>query len=119
MIQNEVIFREYNERVQASLEEFKRLADKEGHKALAQDTDIPLHFYCECSDENCRQRVVMRPSTYAEIHENRRRFVMVPGHEVDAIESVMSRHDDYSVVEKKVEPPETADRLKPTPISNV
>jgi hypothetical protein len=119
MAENEAVFREHNERVQREIAKLKRLAKQEGHAELIHDDDIPLHFYCECADENCVLRVIMKPSLYQAIHRDRNRFIIAPGHDVKEIERVIDQQDDYYVVEKTVEVPDSPGGLNPTPVKNV
>lgn len=118
MIENEVVFRERNERVSEGLNNLQKLAKSEDLDSLVADLDMPLQFFCECSDENCRKRVTLRPSRYSEIHASRDVFIVLPGHEVASIERIISQESDFVVVEKHSNPPETATKLKPTPVDN-
>jgi hypothetical protein len=103
--ENEVIFRRHNENIQKGFDEIKQYAEEDNQKHLIPDNDgIALHFYCECSDENCRLRIPLRTSEYNEIHKNRRQFVIVPGHETSRIEKIVSQEEDYYIVEKSLVP---------------
>ncbi|MFL5925069.1 MAG: hypothetical protein ACJ75Q_02645 [Gaiellaceae bacterium] len=82
---NEALFREVNEEV-ARLEQ--RL-----------DGPRPL-FVCECAAESCVERVQVPMDAYEEIRSHPRRFVLRPGHEQEAVESVVGSADGYVVVEK-------------------
>jgi len=118
-IENEVVFRESNERVQKELEDLKKIAEEEHDEFWAQDSDKYFDFFCECSDENCRQPISLKPSLYKEIHNNRNQFIIIPGHQAVAIEKIIFEStNDYTVVEKYDTPPEQAEGLKPTDIDN-
>lgn len=119
MAENEVVFREYNERIQKGFDELTRLALEEGRSDLVFEDDLPLQFYCECSDENCRERILLKPSEYAQIHDKRTRFIVVKGHQTDAIERVVGETTRYSIVQKTVEVPDTASKLHSTTVENV
>lgn len=118
MAENEVFFRQRNEAMQKSLEEFRSMALEHGQHELIDGEDTPLYFYCECADEDCRKRIEIRPSVYDEIHKNRRKFIVVCGHETPSIEHIIERNDDFCVVKKKKAPPATASKTNPTPINN-
>ncbi|HEX8227046.1 MAG TPA: hypothetical protein VF572_04225 [Candidatus Saccharimonadales bacterium] len=118
MVENEAVFREYNERVRKSYDDAMKLARETGQEYLLRDDDTALHFYCECSDENCRKRIQMAPSLYKKIHVNRRHFVLLCGHETELIERIIRTEDDYCVVEKYHKPPEKARSLSPTGVNN-
>ncbi len=116
--ENEVVFRQANERVMKDLAALKEAAEAEGHEALVRDIDIPLHFHCECSDENCHQRIVLKPSEYKAVRQNSSQFVLIPGHEVPKIERVVLDEPDHIVVEKFVTPPTDVNTLKPKAVDN-
>lgn len=118
MIENEVVFRHHNERVQKNFQEIKQLAREANQEYLVRDDDTALHFYCECSDENCRQRVQMKPTVYTKIHKRRNCFVLISGHDVKRIERVIQKEKHYWVVEKFVKLPETVRELQPTNVDN-
>lgn len=118
MAENEVVFREYNERIQKGFDELAQLAHEEGRSDLVFEDDLPLQFYCECSDEDCRKRLLLKPSEYAQIHDKRTRFIVVKGHQTDAIEQVVAQTTGYAVVQKTVDIPDTATDLNATSISN-
>ncbi len=115
---NEVVFRQYNERVTNGLEEIKNIAKEDGQEGLISQNDAPLLFYCECSDENCRKRVKIKPSRYHEIHKRRDHFVIVCGHEIKKIEHVIGKETDFCVIEKFILPSESAPGLHKTDADN-
>lgn len=88
---NEAIFRSINDQVFA-LEE--RFGSRDGG------------FVCECADVRCVESVFLGLDDYGRIHDDDRRFLVVPGHERPEIEVVVERHANYLVVEKKVPVPE-------------
>ncbi len=118
MEENEVVFRAHNERVRKNFEAMLQDAKETGQEYLIQNDDTPLHFYCECSDENCRQRILVEPSVYNKIHKNRQRFILVTGHETKIIERVVRQEENYNVVEKYRKPPESVRTLHPTSVDN-
>lgn len=117
LAENEVIFRQYNERIQKELETLSQEASAEGN-TLEKHTDLPLHFFCECSDENCGKRIVMKPSDYKKMHKNSSQFLILPGHRVAAIEKVVREEPTYMVVEKYMTPPKKGAKLHPTDLNN-
>ena len=118
MNENEVVFRKYNESIKKGFDELTRIAKEDGMETLFQPPDSPLYFYCECSDENCRERVQLKPSSYDAIHKHRARFVIVPGHETESIERIFDKKTGYDVVEKLVTPSESVTTLKKTEVDN-
>lgn len=118
MAENEVVFRDYNERVKRGFDALKDLADETGHQDLVKENDKALYFYCECSDENCRERIKLKPSHYTKIHRQRDQFIVKKGHEVDEIEDVVSDESPYQVVKKFVSIPKSASKLQKTAVDN-
>lgn len=82
--QNEDLFRQVNER---------RLEDDPGAVA----------FTCECGLLDCHEQVRLDRAEYGAVRSDPRRFFIVPGHEIENVETVVERHDTHWVVEK---PPE-------------
>jgi hypothetical protein len=117
MKENEVIFREHNERVNEALKRLKKTAREEGLVGLLPDTDGELRFYCECADENCRGRILVKPSLYHFVHKNRNHFIIIPGHDAPGIENIVAIGPDFCVVEKTSAPPPT-DKLNKTKVNN-
>lgn len=119
LVENEVVFRRANEKVQKRLKDLNIQAKADGHTPLVRNDDLPLHFFCECSDENCRERIVLKSSKYESLHKNRRQFIVLPNHQAPIVERVIIKQPEYAVVEKSITPPENVSGLKPTPLKNV
>lgn len=81
----EALFRDVNERIAESAERF----------AAAES-----EFVCECSDPNCTHRVTASLPEYELVREEPTTFLVVPGHEEDDIERVVSDRGRFRVVEK-------------------
>ena len=88
LAENEALFREVNEHVEGTAEEFRVHAD------------MPQAFICECIDAGCVERVTLTLNEYEDVRANPRRFFVVPGHEELAVERVVAERPGYSVVEK-------------------
>jgi hypothetical protein len=116
--ENEVFFRSRNERIQKNFDDIKEIAEEDGQLLTLNEIDTPLHFYCECADENCDKRVVIKHDKYNNIHEVRDNFIVIPGHEVTAIEKVIIREKKYYVVQKFIDHPEEVESLNKTEIDN-
>ena len=76
--------------------------EREGHRHRHE-----VEFHCACGRADCDETILMTVATYDEIHRLPHRFVIVPGHENPAIETIVSSYPTYSVVEKR--PPFQAD----------
>ena len=86
---NEALFREGNERM-AAWEE-RRVSE------------AVERYLCECADPECREKVGLRKHEYEHVRSNSRWFVIVPGHAVPDIESVVERNEGWSIIEKDPE----------------
>ena len=87
LAQNEILFREVNERIEQS--------------ATPHGTDWhPYEFLCECSNIDCTLRLRMTIAAYEEVRADPASFVVAPGHDLPEIEEILSRTDDYQIVRK-------------------
>jgi hypothetical protein len=85
--ENEVIFREVNERVRETHETFDVLSGE-------------AEFVCECGAASCVERIRMRLGEYEQVRAEPTQFAIVPGHEVADVEVVVRREHGYWVVSK-------------------
>lgn len=95
--ENEVIFQQANKGVA----EFVQEATGESNPVI--------RFYCECSNMDCRQRIPLTAQKYTELHQNKRQFIAIAGHEMPEIEKVVLNGPGYTVVEKFGEVPSPED----------
>jgi hypothetical protein len=84
---NEALFREVNERVQEVSEERATLM-----------TD----FVCECGDSGCTETIPLRDAEYEHVRADPLLFVVVPGHEILEVETVIEEHERFNVARKHV-----------------
>jgi hypothetical protein len=59
----------------------------------------PMEVMCECGRPECADRIEVSREEYERIRSNGVRFVLVAGHEIDAVEHVVYRTDTYVVAE--------------------
>jgi hypothetical protein len=98
--ENETIFRDVNERL------------RDVSQAVGGDDELDL--FCECGDASCVVRLTMPLDEYEQMRANPARFVITPGHEMPAVESVVDSKEGYRIVEKHVgEPAELASERDP------
>lgn len=57
-------------------------------------------FVCECSDPACTHRVPVSLAEYEEVRDEPTTFLVLPGHEQDDIELVVSDRGRFRIVEK-------------------
>jgi hypothetical protein len=84
---NETIFRDVNEGIERG-----RWPGEDGE---------PIGFRCECARLGCNLLVKLTLSEYEHVRDDPRRFMMVPGHQIPAVETVIEEHSDYVIVEKR------------------
>jgi hypothetical protein len=87
-IRNEMLFRAVNEKLRGLNAEFEAFADE---RAL---------FVCECSRIDCIEQIELAVADFDEICGMPNRYMVIPGHELLDVESVVSREAGYLVVEK-------------------
>ena len=85
--ENEVIFRRANEQIASARDQLPAVTG-------------PTPFICECSDEECRETVLLTPEQYEAVRAHPRRFVLADGHPSSDEATVVEQGDGYSVVEK-------------------
>lgn len=96
LIANEVIFRDVNKNIKEFIEE----NDPKAKLIL---------FYCECSSPDCVERIELTAKDYDELHKNKKRFVILNGHEFPEVEKIIFKDSQYQIVEKHFEPPKAKD----------
>jgi hypothetical protein len=99
LARNEVLFRETNEAIERG--------------QWRDDPDKPVRFRCECSRLECSEAVAVTLGQYEQVRRFPRRFLVIAGHEIPEIETVVSRDDGYMVVEKRDAAGETAAATDP------
>ncbi len=92
LVENEWIMEALNRRIDERVGEARSEA--------GDPPDAPVAFFCECSDLACRGRIALTPSRFAEIHRDPALFVILPGHENSAIETVVDTWGDHVIVRK-------------------
>ena len=85
--QNEVLFREVNERIE-------RLSQS------LQSTDS-ISILCECGDASCAEQVEVSLSEYERVRQDPTLFFVRPGHELNDVEHIVERHGEHNVVRKE------------------
>jgi hypothetical protein len=75
------------------------------------EEDSPAAFRCECARLDCNKLISLTPREYKRVRATPRRFLVIPGHEVGELETVVETGSDYIVVEKR----EEAGRLAEAP----
>ena len=89
---NEVLFRGLNERVHAMSGGL--------NVGISADLSDRSEYLCECAETGCLERVSLSRAEYENARSNPIWFVIVPGHEVTDIETVIQVNDRFALVEK-------------------
>ena len=119
LIGNEAFFRQHNEQVKKQLDQIIVIATEENQQSRIPDESSTIfQFYCECSDENCLQRIAIPLDTYTKIHQQRHNFIIKPGHDVIEVEKIIKKESTFWIVEKRVNVPEEVNHLSVTSINN-
>jgi hypothetical protein len=98
---NETLFREVNEAIERGV--------------WPGEEDSAAAFRCECARLDCNQLVSITPREYERIRANPRHFLVLPGHQLEDVETVVSVAAEYVVVEKRDEAGRLADASDPRP----
>jgi hypothetical protein len=83
---NESLFRLANERM-AGWEERER-------------ADAVELYFCECGRSECREKVELVKADYERARSDSATFVVIPGHELPDVESVIETHDGWVLIRK-------------------
>jgi hypothetical protein len=94
---NEALFREVNERI------------REITAGQGVPPDERVLFQCECGRLDCHEQVQVSLAEYEAVRSEPNRFVILPDHEIESVERVVSRNDRFLVVEKTGEAADAAD----------
>ena len=87
---NESRFREINERLEADL---RRLPADSG----------PVEFVCECGHADCTAGVLLTVDEYEQVRQDPATFAMLPGHQIQDVEDVVSQNERFAVARKRPE----------------
>ena len=57
-------------------------------------------YLCECASRPCRERVPVTREQYESVRSDPRRFLVVPGHVLPDLETVVQSFPEFEVIEK-------------------
>jgi hypothetical protein len=60
----------------------------------------PIAFRCECARMGCNKLMVLTLAEYERVRANAKRFIVLPGHELPELETVVENQTGYVVVQK-------------------
>jgi hypothetical protein len=84
---NEALFRSINERIEGLNRDFAELSGT-------------INIVCECGEIRCAERIDLPLAEYERLRSEPTHFAIVPGHEINEVEQIVSECADYHVVEK-------------------
>ena len=58
----------------------------------------PMRYLCECGNPACTEGILLPPGALERLHSSPRHFVVLEGHEIPDVESVVDRADGYLIV---------------------
>ncbi len=99
MAQNETLFREVNEQIDAVAHRF--------------GPDVPYEFLCECANADCTFRLALPVGVYESVRADSKQFVVLPLHYTPEVEELVLEEDTYWVVRKTGEAGEYVEHLDP------
>jgi hypothetical protein len=77
------------------------------------DEDAPIGFRCECARLGCNQLIELTVHEYEEVRSHPRMCVVVPGHELADLETVVAARPGYLIVEKRDQAGSVAEQADP------
>jgi hypothetical protein len=83
---NKVLFREVNDRMVTVYSEF------------SVDEEPEVEIFCECGRAECRELISVPRATYRATRDEPTHFIVLHGHELPAIESVIGSEEIFSIV---------------------
>lgn len=69
-------------------------------KQLGDGPSDELQLICECGQPDCTATLTLTIASYDDIHRQRDRFAVAPGHENPDLERIVKKTDDFVVVDK-------------------
>lgn len=94
---------ELERRLSANESTFREVNEAISRGSWPGDEGSGVNFRCECARLGCNALVSLTMREYEGIRAHPRRFLMLPGHELDEVETVVETRPGYVVVEKVAE----------------
>ena len=92
---------EMEERIARNEATFRRINEDIERGRDAEDEATLVGFVCECGRLDCSRLIELTPHEYEQVRSDPCRFAIVEGHELPSVESVVERHDRYTIVRKR------------------
>ena len=101
----QLLYRQVNDRIHSV-----------GSDVFGIPSDEPLSLVCECLDLGCVERISISAEDLRRARTSPAHFVVLPGHEAGAFESVEERNPTFLVVSKD---PDVVERLREAGLDEV
>jgi hypothetical protein len=88
MGENEVLFREVNERLESLNEAFSPLTEQ-------------MLIVCECADLACIERIPVTLAEYEALRADPRAFAILRGHDAVDVDQIIAEREGYVIVRKR------------------
>jgi hypothetical protein len=85
--ENEALYRSINDKIESLNETFGVVAET-------------MAVICECGKLECSEQIELDVPTYEHVRADPTHFVVLPGHELLDVETVIERHDAFNIVRK-------------------
>ena len=104
---------ELERRIAANEDVFRRVNEGIERGQWPGEPESPISFRCECARLGCNALLTLTLAEYERVRANPRRFVLLAGHELPAVERVVERRGEIVVVEKTGDGGEEAESRYP------
>ena len=85
--ENEALYRAINEKIEDLNASFGLVAES-------------MAVVCECGRLECAQQIELGIPTYERVRSDPALFVVVPGHEIPDVETIVEEHSGFDVIRK-------------------
>jgi hypothetical protein len=85
--ENEALYRSINEKIEDLNASFGMVAES-------------MAVVCECGQLECAQQIELAMPTYERVRSDPTLFVVVPGHEIPDVETVVEEQSGFNVIRK-------------------
>jgi hypothetical protein len=99
--ENEALYRTINEKIEDLNAAFGMVTESMG-------------IVCECGQLECSEQIDLDIPTYERVRADSALFVVIPGHEIPDVESIVEPHEGFNIIRKDPGgPAELAEALDP------
>jgi hypothetical protein len=85
--ENEALYRSINERIEDLNAAFGTVTET-------------MTVICECGQLECTEQIPLDLPTYERVRAEPALFVVIPGHEIEDVESIVEPHEAFNIIRK-------------------